>query len=135
MYILTEGKINNRCLYQIEQSSIKALVTMKEEKDKRIEDILSSMQGSQRAQPDLELFAKIEQRIDAPEAKIIPMRQWSYAVAAAIVLLILNTVALRQFTQSDYSNTPEMVVTQNDSRSLISNYRIYEWWRNYNFTK
>lgn len=126
MYILTEGKINNRCLYQIEQSSIKALVTMKEEKDKRIEDILSSMQGSQRAQPDLELFAKIEQRIDAPEAKIIPMRQWSYAVAAAIVLLILNTVALRQFTQSDYSNTPEMVVTQNDSRSLISNYRIYE---------
>lgn len=126
MYILTEGKINNRCLYQIEQSSIKALVTMKEEKDKRIEDILSSMQGSQRAQPDLELFAKIEQRIDAPEAKIIPMRQWSYAVAAAIVLLILNTVALRQFTRSDYSNTPEMVVTQNDSRSLISNYRIYE---------
>lgn len=126
MYILTEGKINNRCLYQIEQSSIKALVTMKEEKDKRIEDILSSMQGSQRAQPDLELFAKIEQRIDAPEAKIIPMRQWSYAVAAAIVLLVLNTVALRQFTQSDYSNTPEMVVTQNDSRSLISNYRIYE---------
>ena len=126
MYILTEGKINNRCLYQIEQSSIKALVTMKEEKDKRIEDILNSMQGSQRAQPDLELFAKIEQRIDAPEAKIIPMRQWSYAVAAAIVLLVLNTVALRQFTQSDYSNTSEMVVTQNESRSLISNYRIYE---------
>ena len=99
---------------------------MKDEKDKWIEDVMGSMKGSQRAQPNPELFAKVEQGIDAPETRIIPMRQWSYTVAAAILLLVLNTVALRQFTQSDYSNTVEMVVTKNDSQALISNYRIYE---------
>lgn len=100
---------------------------MEEDKDKWIEDVLGSMKGSQRAKPDPSLFAKIENRLDTPEANIIPMRQWNYAAAAAVLVLVLNAFALRQVVQTKDYNAGEMVVSTDDSsQSLISNYKIYE---------
>lgn len=100
---------------------------MKKDKDKWIEDVLDSMKGSQRAKPSPELYAKIERQINAPEAKIVPMPQWSYAVAAAVLVLVLNVFAIRQFTQNNELNVSEIVVSSDDtSSSLISNYKIYK---------
>lgn len=100
---------------------------MKEDKDKWIDEVLDSMKGSQRAKPSPELFAKIENQLAPPEIKIIPMRQWSYAVAAAVLVLVLNVFTVRQFTQNNELNAGEMVVSADDSgESLISNYKIYE---------
>lgn len=98
----------------------------KNDKEKWIEDVFDSMKGSQRAKPDSGLFAKIEGQIDAPEAKIIPMRQWNYAAAAAVLVLILNVFAMRQYTQNNELNANEMVVSDVSGQSLISNYKIYE---------
>ena len=99
---------------------------MKDDKDKWIENVFDSMKGSKRAKPSHELFAKIEHQINAPEAKTISMRQWSYTVAAAVLVLVLNVFALRQITQSNELNAGEMIVSDASSQSLISNYNIYE---------
>lgn len=99
---------------------------MKEDKEKWIDDVFDSMQGRKRAKPRPGLFAQIEGQIDALETKVIPMRQWNYAVAAAILILVLNVFALRQYTKNNESTVSEMVVSDDSSQSLISNYKIYE---------
>lgn len=99
---------------------------MKDDKEKWMEEVFDSMKGSERARPNPELYARIENQLDDPEAKVIPMRQWSFAVAAAILVLVLNVFVLRQFTQNNALNTNEMVVSNTSSQSLISNYKIYE---------
>lgn len=100
---------------------------MEEDKDKWIEDVLGSMQGSQRAKPNPELYEKIERQLEAPETKIVPMRQWRYAAVAAVLVLVFNAFALRQVVQTNDFSVGEMVVSSDDSgQSLISNYKIYE---------
>lgn len=97
-----------------------------EDKDKWIEDVFNSMEGSSRARPNSDLFERIEGQLNAPEAKFVPLRQWGLTAAAAILVLVINLFALRQFTQSNEFNTSEMVVSGASSQELISNYKIYE---------
>ena len=99
---------------------------MQEDKEKWIDDVLGSLKGSQRAKPNPLLYAKIENQLDAPEIKIIPMRQWAYAITAAILVLVINVFAIQQFTQNNELDAGEMVVLETSSQSLISNYKIYE---------
>lgn len=100
---------------------------MKEDKDKWVDDVFDSMKGHQRAKPKPQLFARIEDKLDASETKMIPMRQWKYTSVAAALLLVLNTFALQQFTKNKELNAGEMVVSTDDSSQLlISNYKLYE---------
>lgn len=99
---------------------------MKKDIDKWKDDVLNSMKGSRRAVPPLDLFAKIEAQIDTAEARVIPMRQWSYAVAASLLVLMLNVFALRQIIRSNTGTTTEQVATTDAEQVLISNYNIYE---------
>ncbi|MBT8191118.1 MAG: hypothetical protein KJO29_11880, partial [Bacteroidia bacterium] len=80
----------------------------------------------QRAKPGADLFSRIEQNIEAPGARLIPMRQWSYGIAAAVIILVLNVFAFRQITEYNQSNNTEMLVSGESDESLFSNYNIYE---------
>lgn len=99
---------------------------MKADKDKWKDDVLNSMKGSRRAVPPPGLLAKIEAEIGAPEARVIPMRQWSYAVAAALLVLLLNVFAMRQIVQTNARSTTEQVAGNDAEQVLISNYNLYE---------
>ena len=99
---------------------------MKDDKEKWIEDVFDSMKGSQRAKPSTELLAKIEQQIGVTESKIIPIYSFRMVAAAAILLLVLNVFAVRQFMESNTVATEELLVEETSGLSLISNYNIYE---------
>jgi hypothetical protein len=99
---------------------------MEKDKEKWIEEVFDSLKGSERAKPSADLFAKIENLIDAPEAKIIPMPQWRVAAAAAVAILFLNVFAVQQFRKINRLNNNELVVDSTSDQQLISNYKIYE---------
>ena len=69
---------------------------------------------------------KIESQLFAPEAKVIPMRQWRMAAAATVLLLILNVFSMRQYVQNNALNASEELVVVDNEQSLISNYNLYE---------
>ncbi len=98
---------------------------MENDKEKWIEEVFESIQGSKRAKPSPGLFAKIEAQIDNPDAVIIPMFQRRVAAAAAILLLALNVFALRQYMQQDSVLSNESVAMEMPNQQLISNYNIY----------
>ena len=82
--------------------------------------ILDSMKGSQRAKPSADLFAKIERKINQPEASVIPLRQLKWAAAAVISLLIINGLAVQQ----NYKHHKTNATTE--GASIISNYTLYD---------
>lgn len=104
-------------------------MTMRDEKEKWIEAVFNSVKDSKRAKPSSDLFAKIEQQISQPKAKVISMRQIALGIAAAILILIFNIFAMRQFVnqrQDFNTNVYDVVISDVSSQTLISNYKIYE---------
>lgn len=99
---------------------------MTEDKEKWMEAVFQSMKSSQRAKPRPELLAKIEDRIKDSTSKVIPLHQWRYAAAAAVLILFANTSALLFYNQYEEVPVAEAVVADAYSQSLISNYQIYE---------
>ena len=98
----------------------------KNEKEKWIEDVMKSIDGSQRASPSADLFSKIESLIDSAEAKIVPVRQWRMIAVAATLVLVLNVFALRQVSRT-YASTAGDYYTEGGSyQQLISDFKIYE---------
>lgn len=95
------------------------------DKDRNFEEIFESMRGSQRAKPNPDLFAKIEAKINTPDAKFISWRFRRLAAAAAILLLMMNVFVLQQLTQNT-SYVGEKVTSETSKQSLISNYKIYD---------
>ena len=53
---------------------------MNKDKNKWIDDVLGSMEGSERARPRIDLFDKIERELESPEIKVISIRQLGVAV-------------------------------------------------------
>lgn len=93
-----------------------------------MEEVFQSMQGSKRAQPQSELFHRIQEQLAHPTGKVVSMRQWSYAAAVAAVILLLNTLALSTYLDRNTTTTETVATTAIDtySESLISTYQIYE---------
>lgn len=98
---------------------------MEKDKEKWMNDVLDSVQGSRRAKPHPELFAKIEAAVYAPQSKVIPIRQWRLFAAAAVCLLMLNIFALRKYAQSNVS-AKEWLVENSVEETIISTYQLYE---------
>lgn len=94
-------------------------------KDKRFDNILNSMQGSQRAKPRPELFDAIQRKIRQPKVKILPMYQLRAAAAVGLLLLTLNVYAFRSLFLNEATQDSGLVMEGNDE-SLISNYQIYD---------
>lgn len=100
---------------------------MNEEKEQWIEDVISSAKGSHRAKPAKDVFARIEQEIDQPEGKLISMSQKRLAIAAAVILLILNIIAIQGIVHTDPIDSQEKeTLEMGTSYQLISDYKIYD---------
>lgn len=99
---------------------------MKEDKEKWIDAVFDSLQGSTRAKPGSGLFAKIENQIDGRDARFVPLPQWRIAVAAAVVLLCLNVFTVRQYLQSSKVATEAGGAEEASDQALLSNYKLYE---------
>jgi hypothetical protein len=96
------------------------------DKEKWMDDVFESMKGSHRAKPRPELFARIEDQIYAPTAKVIPVFKLRVATAAAIFLLIFNVVSMRHYAQNAQVETAEYIVENESDQQLISNFNLYE---------
>ena len=99
---------------------------MNDEKEKWMDEVFESMKGSQRAKPGPELFAKIESQIEISTGKIIPLQQWRYAAAAAVLVLLVNATVLLYYNQHDGVAYEDVAVVDTYRQPLISNYQIYE---------
>ena len=96
---------------------------MKSDKDKWVNEVLGSLEGSKRAVPPPDLFARINQKIARPEAKIVPIGSYRLAAAAAVLLLVLNVWVLAQYAQTGALTSNEQVTV--NSESLISDFNLY----------
>ncbi len=99
---------------------------MSTEKEKWMDEVFESMKGSQRARPSPELFAKIEGKIVPAKGKLIPIQQWRYAVAAAVLVLLVNSAAMLYYNQQDGVAYEDVAAVDTYSQPLITNYKIYE---------
>lgn len=99
---------------------------MEKDKEKWLDETLGSLQGIKRATPPADLFARIEIRVNQTESKIVPMSQWRPAVAAAIVLLVLNIFAMRLYTQRNISVATDEGVEIAYETQLISDFKLYD---------
>lgn len=99
---------------------------MDEEKEKWMENVLNSMSGSQRAKPRPELLKKIQSKIGASETKVVPLRQWKYAVAAAILILLMNTITWVYVNQPNPIRNESVTVVDTYNQTLIRSFQIYE---------
>lgn len=97
---------------------------MNEEQEKWEEDVFLSMKGSRRARPQSALLAKIEDQLARSSTKVVPLRQWRFAVAATILILLVNSMAL--YTYYYQENYSDMAVVDHFCQSFIRSYQIYE---------
>lgn len=97
---------------------------MKDEKEKWIEEVLVSMEGSQRATPRTGLLEEIEEQLFSDEAKVVSSKQWRLAMTAAAVVLIINIFSFYQIAQNQ--NSSKLVIEDAQSQSLLSNYKLYD---------
>ena len=92
---------------------------MKKDLNKKIDKILESTAGMHRAKPSDDLLTKIENQIDSQEATIIPISRLRWAAAAAILLLLVNGLAINIYLNQ--KNTP----TNYAKQSIITEYKLY----------
>lgn len=91
---------------------------MQENLDQRINDILASTNGSQRAKPRADLLAKIENQTYNKKATIIPLRR--LRLVAAALLLFINGLAINGYLNQEVNQA------EYADRSLIMDYKLYE---------
>ena len=87
--------------------------------NRRINDILKSVEGGRRAKPKTDLLAKIEYQIYNQEATIIPIRQLKLIAVAAILLLFVNIITISIYLNQE-KHQPEYTT------SIIMDYKLYD---------
>ena len=94
------------------------------DKEKWIDNIMESLEGSERARPDDALFDKIEQRVMHPETRIIPLGRVRVAAVAAVLLLMINGLVINEYLTNDVTDDINLAEV-GDGYDLLSNYEIY----------
>ncbi len=104
---------------------------MNEDKDRWVERIMSSHEGMRRATPRPDLFDSIMEGIDAaqpPSVSIVSMRQWVIGIAAAVVLLVLNSAVVFTSFATDSSSLGEADTREYAySEFFMRDYNIYDY--------
>ena len=95
---------------------------MNDDRDQWIDEVLGSMQGSSRAQPHPDIWNSIERK-QLAEATVIPIRRLRMAAAAAVLVLLLNGLAIRHYVQNEGEAAASETVAD---QSLISRYNLYD---------
>lgn len=96
---------------------------MQEDLNKRINQILTSIEDSQRAKPKMDLLAKMERQIYEIEGNVIPINRIRLVAAAAAIMLLLNISALNHYLQNR-GNVD--LVEMDSSTSLITDFKLYD---------
>lgn len=84
-------------------------------------EVLQSVEGLKRAEPSVELFAKIKDKLPTEKVtKIIPLRRLRWVAAVACLVVGLNIYVLENEikTESVYSSTTENI-------DLFNSYVLY----------
>lgn len=98
---------------------------MNQDKEQWFENILSSMQGSKKAQPSADLFAKITEEICSTKTVVFPMHTIKRFAAAAALLVLVNASAILYCYNTNLSESENGVANSNSDK-LISTFLIYE---------
>lgn len=102
---------------------------MSSEKEKWLEEVFNSMEGSQRARPRPELLAKIENQIGDSKANVIALPQLRKYAAAAAVLLLINASALMYYIQNQDLSSQNIAALNVDAdlydESYINSFQLY----------
>lgn len=89
-------------------------------KDKWVDDILTSIDKIDRAQPRENLLDDILNEL--PQTKIIPLRKLYWVAAASVILVSLNIASI---ATSD-NNSSDNEFSDNRSICLTTDYSLYE---------
>ena len=95
---------------------------MKQENQDWEEEVLESMRGSTRAVPDADLFDKIKQQIELESVELIDSTLWRRAIAAAVLLVIVNSASLYYISLQEEQSKEASYVSSFKSILLDSNY-------------
>lgn len=98
-------------------------IKMEKKLNKRIDDILNSTKGSQRAKPSTNLYVRIEQQLQPVETINLSSIQIRLSAAAALLILCLNVWAIQHYL---YEGKKGEVGYEPHSQALISNYKLYD---------
>lgn len=99
---------------------------MNKDKEKWIEEVFESMEGSQRAKPSPMLFTKIKERIDSSNSKVAPIYQWSNYAAAVAVVFLVNICALISYNRNEVLPNSNVAAVDMYDEPLITSFQIYE---------
>ena len=95
---------------------------MNDDRDQWIGEVLNSMRGSSRAQPSPDVWASIESKLSA-KATVVSLPRLRMAAAAAVLVLLLNGLALRHYVQDQGEEVASKTVAE---QGLISRYNLYD---------
>ena len=102
---------------------IRKFIRRNQNRKDEIFDILNSTKGSQRAKPSEGLFVKIQREIREADTFIIPLPRLKWAVAAAILLLVINGLVVQQNYKT---HKIDAIAEPAEDESIISNYTLYD---------
>lgn len=88
------------------------------QKEEWANEVLQSLDGIKRAEPQGDLFAKITAQISEEKiVKIIPLKRLVWVAAAACIIIAVNV----------YSFTPELTSVENQlvKTELLTDYSLY----------
>lgn len=91
------------------------------EKEEWADDVLRSLDGLQRAEPNVELFARITNKVTQKTIRIIPLKPLAWVAAAACFIITINLYTFYNTTQiSDNTNLNK------SEYSLVMDYSLYK---------
>ncbi|NRB53490.1 MAG: hypothetical protein HRU41_37890 [Saprospiraceae bacterium] len=99
---------------------------MDQDKEKWIDDKINSLEGMRSAKAPEHLFAKVEQEVFQPEAKIVAFSQWRAAAAVALLFLAFNFWAIGQQLQSPDSTAGQSTASPEATPTLVSDFKLYD---------
>lgn len=97
---------------------------MDQKKEKWMDDVFTSMQGSKRATPKPELFTEISNQFTDWKAANSWI-QWKYAAVAAVFVLLMNSTALMYYIRQQQANHKSVQTLHPYHTSVTSSYQIY----------
>lgn len=93
-----------------------------QDKEKWIESVWKSMEGSQRAQPDPALLQRIQGALFTPKTEMLPISFLRMAAAACVLLVAVNVAVLLNYAQTQNSNYTDTT----EDTALLTDFQIYE---------
>lgn len=99
---------------------------MNVDKEKWLEGVFQSMQGSERAKPRKELFTIIKKQIADAKVNVVPMYHLRKYAAAAILILLVNSLALFYYSQTSELSNQNIAVIDTYNESIINSFQLYE---------